>query len=39
MTQKNKKEWIDPVINELGEAKDLIEGGAPGEGSKNIWIR
>lgn len=36
MTQKNKSEWIDPVINELGKATDLIEGGQPGQDPKTI---
>ena len=36
MTQKNKAEWIDPTITILGEAKDLIEGGAPGEDPKTF---
>ena len=26
MTQKNKSDWIDPIIKDLGEAKDLIKG-------------
>jgi len=30
MTQKNKSDWIDPVIKDLGNATDLIEGGIDG---------
>ncbi len=36
MTQKNKTDWVKPVINDLGEAKDLIKGGAPGEDPKTF---
>ena len=36
MTQKNKKDWIKPEIKDLGEAKDLIKGGAPGEDPKTF---
>ena len=38
MTQKIK-DWIEPEIKDLGEAKDLIKGGAPGRRPQNIWIR
>ena len=30
MTQKIKSDWIEPVIEDLGDATDLIEGGIPG---------
>ena len=36
MTQKNKKDWIKPEIKDLGEDKDLIKGGAPGEDTKTF---
>ena len=36
MTQKNKSDWIDPIIKDLGKATDLIEGGAPGEDPKTF---
>ena len=34
MTQNNKKDWVEPVINELGKAIDLIEGGEFGNDPK-----
>ena len=34
MTDKIKKDWIEPAIKELGEAKDLIKGGAQGQDPK-----
>ena len=34
MTQKNKSDWIDPIIKDLGEAKDLIKGGIEGSDPK-----
>ena len=30
MTQKIKSDWIEPVIEDLGDATDLIEGGIEG---------
>tara|TARA_Y100000768_G_C23850453_1_gene620697 strand:- start:158 stop:307 length:150 start_codon:yes stop_codon:yes gene_type:complete len=36
MSRNIKKDWIEPVIKELGEAKDLIKGGAPGEDPKTF---
>ncbi len=34
MTQKIKKDWIEPEIKDLGEAKDLIKGGNEGQDPK-----
>ena len=36
MTYLEKANWIKPEIKDLGNAKDLIEGGAPGEDPKTF---
>lgn len=36
MTQISKKDWIEPEIKDLGKAKDLIKGGAPGDDPKTF---
>ena len=36
MTQNNKSNWIDPKIEDLGKATDLIDGGIEGGDPKII---